>query len=103
MTMGHQVETTERPSKGGEISEETRLPLKLVVSIVAGAVALVLSYGTLKLELFSTNAKVETVNKRVDGVEARLGRIERTNCAIAAKLGIFSADCGAIGGPGGGP
>lgn len=74
-----------------ELNEDTRLPLKLVLSIVGGAVSLVLVYGTLKMDVFA-------VGNRVDSVEERLARIERTNCAIAAKLGILSSDCGSSGG-----
>ena len=73
----------------GVIADQTRLPLKLVVSIVGGAVSLVLIYGALKMDVFA-------VNGRVDSVDERLARVERTNCAIAAKLGIFSVDCGLL-------
>ena len=91
--MPNDNDTPERNTGRSEISEETRLPLKLVLSIVGGAVSLVLVYGALKMDVFAANS-------RIASVEERLERIERTNCAIlaAVKPGNLSADCGANGG-----
>ena len=69
-----------------EISEETRLPLKLVLSIVGGAVGLVMVYGALKMDVLA-------LSNRIDVGDERSARIERTVCALAIKEGLHSSDC----------
>ena len=69
-----------------ELTEETRLPLKLVLSIVGGAVGLVMVYGALKMDVLA-------LSNRIDVGDERSARIERTVCALAIKEGLHSSDC----------
>lgn len=92
--MGEHEPTGERDVT---INEGTKLPLQIVLALVAGILALAAQWFDMRMQVAALDAKqtaaIVRVDTRVDSVTASAAGDHRLLCAIARKLTVTSAEC----------
>lgn len=90
-------EQTAESAAPGEITQETRMPLAMVVTVVMTAISLTGVYFKLQGEVAQANSRIDAVERAAALHEAaldrRFERLEKITCTMAKKQGLFIAEC----------